>query len=103
MGELLFLHFSVTNVKLIDEKNLLNITVRMSVNPQKLIPLLRFLRTTNNSTSWGCPGMLKSSSDLDVVSDRWESTRSLFKGYIPLDARDIQVKSSNNLTSSYLK
>ena len=40
--------------------------------------------------SWGCPGMLKSSSDLDVVSNTWESIRS-FKGYIHVGARDIQV------------
>ena len=39
--------------------------------------------------SWGCPGMLKSSSELDVVSNRWESIRFLFRGYIPLGARDI--------------
>ena len=41
--------------------------------------------------SWGCPGMLKSSSDLDVVSNTWESIRSLFKGYIHVGARDIQA------------
>ena len=53
--------------------------------------------------SCGCPGMLKSKSDIDVVSSRWESIRSLFSGYIPLGARDIQVQSYNHLTSSYLK
>ena len=53
--------------------------------------------------SWGCPDMLESSSDLDVISNRSESIRSLFKGYIPLDARDIQVQSFNHLASSYLK
>ena len=32
MGELLFFHFRVTKVMLINEKNPLNVTVRMSVN-----------------------------------------------------------------------
>ena len=44
MGELLFIHFRVKNVKLINEKDPLNSTARMSVNPSKLIPLLRFLQ-----------------------------------------------------------
>ena len=81
----------------------LNITVRMSVNPWKSTPVLRFLRTSYNSMSWGCPGMLKSRSDIDVISNRWESIRYLFRGYIPLGARDIQIQSFNHLTSSYLK
>ena len=33
MGDLLFFHFRVTNVKLINEKNLINITVPMFANP----------------------------------------------------------------------
>ena len=103
MVNLLFFHFRVTNVKLIDEKNPLNITVRMFANPYKLISLLTLLKTSYNSMSWGCPGMLKSRSDMDVVSNRWESIRSLFKGYIPHGARDIQVQCFNHLTSSYLK
>ena len=103
MGELLFFHFRVTNVKLVKEQNPLNITVRMSVSPYKSTPLLRFLRTSHNSMSWGCPGMLKSMSDLDVVPNRWESIRSLFRGYIALDAWDIQSQRFNHLTSSYLK
>ena len=32
--------------------------------------LLRFLRTSYNSISWRCPGMLKSRSDTVVVSNR---------------------------------
>ena len=47
--------------------------------------------------------MLKSRSDMDIVSNRWESIRSLFRNYIPFGARDIQVQSFNYLTSSYLK
>ena len=90
MGDLLFFHFRVTNMKLIGEKNPLNITVSMSVNLQKSIPLLRFLRTSYNRMSWDCPGMLKSRSGTDVVSNRWESIRSLFKGYISHRSRDIQ-------------
>ena len=74
----------------------------MPVNHLKPIPLLRFLRTACNSMSWGCPVILKSSSDLDVVSNRSESIRSLFRGYIPVGARDIQVQSCNHVTSSYL-
>ena len=39
--------------------------------------------------SWGCPGMLKSSSGMDVVSNRWESIISLFRDYIAIGSRDI--------------
>ena len=98
-----FFHFRITNVKLKHEKNPLNITVRMFVNPQKSIPLLRFLITSYNSISLGCSGMLKSRSNKDMVSNRWESIRTLLSGYIPLEIRDIQVQSFNQLTSSYLK
>ena len=41
----------------------------MSVNPWKSIPLIRFQNTSYNSKSWGCPGMLQSKSDMDVVSN----------------------------------
>ena len=95
MDELLFFHFRVTNVKLINEKSPLNIAVRTSVNPWKSITLLRFLRTSYNSMSWGFPGMLKSRIDLDVVSNSWESIRSFFRRCIPLGARDIQAQSFN--------
>ena len=70
MGELLLFHFRVTNVKLINKKNPINITVPMFVNPYKSIPFLILLRTSYNSMSWGCPNMLKSRSDMDVVSNR---------------------------------
>ena len=39
--------------------------------------------------SWGCPGMLKSSSDMDVVSNGWESYIYLFRNYNPIGSRDI--------------
>ena len=61
----------------------------MFVNSQKLILLLRFLRTFDNSMSWGSPGILKSSSGMDVVYNRWESVISLFRDYIPIGSRDI--------------
>ena len=102
MGELLFFQFRVTNVKLINEKNPFNITVWISMNAYKSIPLLKFLRTYYNSIFWGCQGMLKSRSNMDVVSNRCESIRSFFRGYIPLGATDIQVQSFSHLTSSYL-
>ena len=70
MGALLFSHFRVTRVKFINEKYSLNITLWMYMNPQKSILLLKFLRTSYNSISWGCPDMLKSRSG---VSNRWES------------------------------
>ena len=91
MGELLLSHIRVTKVKLINEKNSLNITVSMLVNLYKLILLLnlRFLRTSYNSKSWGCPGMLKSSSDMDVVANGWESIIYLFRNYNPIGSRDI--------------
>ena len=53
--------------------------------------------------SCGFPGMLKSRSDMDVISNTWESIKSLLSGYISLGARDIQVQSFNQLTSSYLR
>ena len=37
------------------------------------------------------------------VRERLEIDNILFRGYIPLDARDIQAQISNHLTSSYLK
>ena len=59
VGALLFSHIRVTNVKLINEKHSINITVWMFVNPLKSILLLRFLRTSYNSKSRGCPDILK--------------------------------------------
>ena len=53
--------------------------------------------------SWGFPGILKSKSGMDVVSNRWESVSSFIKSYIPLDSRDIQVQSFDHVTSNYLK
>ena len=53
--------------------------------------------------SWGCSGMFKSWSGMDVVSNRWEFIKSLFRGHIPLGSRDIQVQSFDHVTSSYLK
>ena len=55
----------------------------MFVNSQKLILLLGFLRTFYNSMSWGCPDILKSSSGMDVVSDRWKSIISFVQGRYP--------------------
>ena len=55
----LFSHIRVTNVKLINEKNYLNITVWMFVNPQKSILLLRLLRSFYNSLHWGCSAYSK--------------------------------------------
>ena len=99
---LLYSQFWVINGKLITEKNYLNITVLMSVNSEKLILLPRFLRISYNSMSWGCPGMLKNGSGMDVVSNRWESIKSLFRGYILLGPRDIWIHKFWNMTFSYL-
>ena len=63
-----FLTFELRRWKLINEKNSFNITVWMSVNPQRSILLLRFLRTSYNSMPWGFPAMLKSRSGIDMVS-----------------------------------
>ena len=59
MGAFSFSHIRVTNVKLINEKNYLNITVWMFVNPQKSILLLRLLRSFYNSLHWGCSAYSK--------------------------------------------
>ena len=103
MGALLFSHIRVTNVKLINEKNSLNITVWMFAKPQRLILLLRFLRTSHKSLSWGWPGMSKSSSGMDVVSNRWKSIISSFRDYSPIGFRDIYIQKFWNVTSSYLQ
>ena len=100
MGKLLFFHFRVTNVKLINEKKSFNPLILHYISN---VWDLWFLTTSYNSMSWGCLGMLKSRSDLGVVSNSWESIWALFRGDIPLGARDIQVQSFNHLTSSYLK
>ena len=39
--------------------------------------------------SWGCQGMLKGRSGMDMVSDRWESIIFLFRDYIAIGSRDI--------------
>ena len=44
--------------------------------------------------------MLKSRSGMDVVSNRLETIRPLFRGYIPLGSRDIQVQNFDHVTSS---
>ena len=61
---------------------------------------LFFLRTSYSSMSWGFSGMLKCRSDMDVVSNRWEPIWFLFRGYISLGSRDIQVQSFDPMTSS---
>ena len=53
--------------------------------------------------SSSCKGMLKITSGMEVVSNRWESIRSLFKGYIPVGSRHIWVQSFDRVTSSNLK
>ena len=52
---------------------------------------------------WGCPGILKSSSGTDMLSNRCESIAFLFMGYIPFGFRDIQVQSFDYVTSSCLR
>ena len=99
MGEILLFHFRVTSAKLINEKNPINMTVWMFVNPEKSIPFLIFLRTSYNIIPLGFPGMLNSRSDMDVVSNRWRSIRYFFRGCISLGSRDIQVQSFDHVTS----
>ena len=41
--------------------------------------------------SWGRPGMFKSRNDMDLVSNRWESIISLFRGYIPFGFRNSKM------------
>ena len=79
-------------VKLINEKNSLNATFLVPVNPLKSTLLHRFLRTSYNSMPLGCPGRLKSRSGMDVVSNRWQPIISFFRGYIPHGSRDIQIQ-----------
>ena len=98
MGELLSFHFRVTHVMSINEKKSFkyyssNVRERLEIDNTPSI----------SKNLLGYPGMLKSRSDLDVVSSRWESIRLLFRCYIPLGAKDIQVQIFNHLKSSYLK
>ena len=95
MGVLSFSHFRVRNVKIINGENSLIITVWMSMNPYKSILFLTFLKTTKSSMYWGCPGMLKSISDMDMVPNRSESIISLFRDYFAIG--------SGNLNSQILK
>ena len=41
------------------------------------------------SMYWGCPGMLKGRSGMDMVSGRWESIIFLFRDYIAIGSRYI--------------
>ena len=103
MGALLFSHFRVKNVKLINEKISMNVTVWMSVNPQKSILFHRFLRISYNSISWGCLSTLKNRSGMDVVSNRRESIISIFRCYTPLGCRYLSIQRFWNVTFSYLQ
>ena len=96
----------VTNVKLINEESSLNITFWMPVNRYKSILLFRFLQTSYSSMTWGCPGILKSGSGMDLVSNRlskpaclwtWQGTIGrkyllLFVGCITLFCVKLSVK-----------
>ena len=56
--------------------------------------------------SWGCPGLLKSRSGMDMVSKKWETLKSLFRGYFPLGSWDIQALIAqifDHVTSSNLQ
>ena len=79
MGELLLFHFRVTNVKLINKKIFL-ITLIMII----ITIIFIILRTSYNIMFLAFPGMLKSRSGMNGVSNRWESFRSLFRGFFPL-------------------
>ena len=48
-------------------------------------------------------GMRKSRNGMDVISNRWESIKSLFRGSISLGSRDIHAQTFDHKTSSYLK
>ena len=52
---------------------------------------------------WACPRMLKSTSGMEVVSNRRKSIMYLFRGYVPLGFIDIRVQSFDHATSSNLK
>ena len=82
MGAFLLSHLRGTNVKLINEKNSLHITVWMPVNPSKLILPLIFLRTSYNS--YICFGVAQACSKVWVVW-RW-SLRDRDLSYICLGA-----------------
>ena len=92
MGALLFSHFWVTKVNLINEKNSIDILVWMSADLCKSILLLRFLRISYNNMSWSCPGTLKSRSAMDVVFNRWESFISLLGATSHWFKRDLNSK-----------
>ena len=114
MFKLLFFRFRVTNSRLKNKKmKLINEVVKWkkllkyySLNvrePLESILLLRFQRTSYNCITWGCPGILKSSSGMDVISNRWEFITSLFRDYIPIGYRDILIQKFWNVISRYLQ
>ena len=61
--------------------------------PLEINTTSRFLKSSCNSMSWGCPGIHKSRSDMDLVSNIWKFIRSFFIGYIALDFREIRIQS----------
>ena len=99
MGDLLLFHFRVTNVKLINQKNPINISSNVR-EPLEISTTPYFFQVPPTTMSWGFPGMLKCRSDKDVVSNTWEPIGFLFRDYISLGSRDIQVQSFDHMTSS---
>ena len=60
----------------------------MSVNPWKSILLLRLQRISYNSMSWGCLGMLKNRSGMNVVSNRCNFVPKAIKKKLVLAPHD---------------
>ena len=72
--------------------------------PSKSILVLRFLRTSYNSRSLGCPGILKSSTGTDVISKRQKSTYLCLGTASLLVTETFKFKNFKfKVTSSYLQ
>ena len=102
MVKLSFFHFRVTNVKLIYEKKFHKYYYSNVREPLE-IDTIPYISKNLLYKSEDCPGMLKNRGGMDAVSNRWESIRCLFRGYILLGSRDIRVQSFDHVTSSNLK
>ena len=83
-------------MKLINEKKSYKYYGSIVREHLEIVPFFTFLRTCySNSMSLGFPG--KSAGGMEVVSNGWQSIRSLFRVYILLGSRDMRVQSFDHL------
>ena len=90
MGALLFSQLRVMNVKLINDRNSLNISLNVR-KTLKINTTLRFLRTSYNSI-WASPGILKSRVGMDVPAADGNLSYLCLRATFPLVPEIIKFK-----------